>query len=125
MKQAREGCVADSPLREYLRTLYNYLDLNVTSTLIVSEHTQGFNMKYTIKQLAEYSGVSTRTLRYYDNIGLLAPAFYSDSGYRYYGEKELLFLQQILFFRELGFELKHIINIMRADEFDQIHGLSY
>lgn len=80
-------------------------------------------MKYTIKQLAEYSGVSTRTLRFYDKIGLLAPASYNSSGYRYYGEKELLLLQQILFFRELGFQLKEIKNIVCADEFDQLRAL--
>lgn len=80
-------------------------------------------MKYTIKQLADYSGVSTRTLRFYDKIGLLSPASYNESGYRYYGEKELLLLQQILFFRELGFQLKEIKNIVNADEFDQLFAL--
>lgn len=87
------------------------------------EHAGGVNVKYPIKQLAEYSGVSTRTLRYYDEIGLLAPASYGDSGYRYYGEKELLLLQQILFFRELGFHLKEIKQIVCADEFDQLSAL--
>ena len=65
-------------------------------------------MEYTVKQLAECSGVSTRTLRFYDKIGLLSPAYYAENGYRYYGENELLHLQQILFFRELGFKLDHI-----------------
>lgn len=75
-------------------------------------------MKYTVKQLAEYSGVSTRTLRFYDQISLLSPAFYSESGYRYYGQNELLILQQILFFRELGFHLNDIKNIILSDGFD-------
>lgn len=75
-------------------------------------------MKYTVKQLAEYSGVSARTLRFYDQIGLLSPAFYSESGYRYYSENELLILQQILFFRELGFHLNDIKKIVLADNFN-------
>ena len=80
-------------------------------------------MKYTIKKLAKTSGVSTRTLRYYDQIKLLAPAYYADNGYRYYGEKELLRLQQILFFRELGFKLEDIKTIINANEFDQLYSL--
>lgn len=55
-------------------------------------------MDYTIGQLAELAGVSTRTLRYYDRIGLLKPLYVDDSGYRWYGERELDLLQQILFF---------------------------
>ena len=77
-------------------------------------------MKYTIKKIAEHFGISTRTLRFYDQIGLLPPAYYADNGYRFYGEKELFCLQQILFFRELGFKLDDIKTIMSADEFDQI-----
>jgi MerR family transcriptional regulator, thiopeptide resistance regulator len=80
-------------------------------------------MKYTVKQLAEYSGVSTRTLRFYDKIDLLSPAFYGDNGYRFYSETELLTLQQILFFRELGFKLADIKNIINTDEFDQLESL--
>ena len=59
-------------------------------------------------------------LRFYDEIGLLKPAFVAESGYRYYQEKELLLLQQILFFRELGFELKQIRHIMKQSEFDRL-----
>ena len=62
-------------------------------------------MEYTIQKLAHLSGVSTRTLRYYDQIGLLAPARRMESGYRVYGDKEVDALQQILFYRELGLEL--------------------
>lgn len=58
-------------------------------------------MEYTVSQLAKLSGVSGRTLRYYDQIGLLKPARINDSGYRIYGEREVDILQQILFFREL------------------------
>ncbi|MCH9770644.1 MAG: MerR family transcriptional regulator, partial [Gammaproteobacteria bacterium] len=80
-------------------------------------------MKYTVKQLAEHAGVSTRTLRFYDKIGLLSPAFYDDNKYRFYGEAELLILQQILFFRELGFKLENIKSIINADEFNQLEAL--
>lgn len=55
-------------------------------------------MEYTIAKLAQISGVTTRTLRYYDQIGLLCPARVSN-GYRIYGQKEVDLLQQILFYR--------------------------
>ena len=80
-------------------------------------------MAYTINQLAKLSGVSTRTLRFYDEIALLAPAYYGDNQYRYYKEDQLLMLQQILFFRELGFPLNDIQRIMGSDDFDKIESL--
>lgn len=75
-------------------------------------------MDYTVHKLAQLSGVSIRTLRYYDKIGLLKPAYVAENSYRYYQEKELLQLQQILFFRELGFELKQIGQIIKQSNFD-------
>lgn len=78
---------------------------------------------YTIKQLAEISSVSTRTLRFYDEIGLLKPASYGDNQYRYYKEEQLLLLQQILFFRELEFSLNEIKQILRCNDFDKIKSL--
>ena len=54
---------------------------------------------YTIKEMAEMAGVSARTLRYYDTIGLLKPAFTNEAGYRFYGEQEVDLLQQILSYR--------------------------
>ncbi|WP_298623844.1 MerR family transcriptional regulator [uncultured Legionella sp.] len=80
-------------------------------------------MHYTVKQLAQLSGVSTRTLRFYDEIGLLKPAYYGANQYRYYQEEQLLILQQILFFRELGFPLNDIQRIMNSNEFDKIESL--
>jgi DNA-binding transcriptional MerR regulator len=74
---------------------------------------------HTVKQVAKLSGVSVRTLRFYDEIGLLKPAFYGDNGYRYYEKKQLLFLQQILFYRELGFELAMIQKIVSGPGFDK------
>jgi DNA-binding transcriptional MerR regulator len=64
------------------------------------------------------SGVSARTLRYYDEIGLLKPVRVASSGYRIYGQAELDTLQQILFYRELGFPLDEIKKLMSAPGFD-------
>lgn len=80
-------------------------------------------MSYTVKKLAQLSGVSVRTLRFYDEIGLLKPAFYGDNQYRYYEEEQLLMLQQILFFRELGFPLADIQRILNSGDFDKIESL--
>ena len=57
-------------------------------------------MRYSIKEIADLAGVSTRTLRFYDEIGLLNPAETGGNGYRFYDQASLLNLQQILFFRE-------------------------
>jgi DNA-binding transcriptional MerR regulator len=64
-------------------------------------------MTYTIKEIADLAGVTTRTLRYYDEIGLLSPADTGENGYRYYDQGSLLRLQQILFFRELDVPPAH------------------
>jgi DNA-binding transcriptional MerR regulator len=82
-------------------------------------------MTYTVKKLARISGVSPRTLRFYDEIGLLKPAFYGENQYRYYEEEQLLMLQQILFFRELGFPLSDIQRIVNSDGFDKIEALAH
>ncbi|MBD5545033.1 MAG: MerR family transcriptional regulator [Lachnospiraceae bacterium] len=74
----------------------------------------------TISQVAELTGVSTRTLQYYDEIGLLKPSELTQSGYRLYDEDALQKLQQILFFKELGFKLKHIKEILEKPDFDRI-----
>lgn len=75
-------------------------------------------MEYTVKKLANLSGVSTRTLRYYDEIDLLKPSRKNSSGYRIYGQREVDKLQQILFYRELGLELEQIKSIVNNPEFD-------
>jgi len=69
-------------------------------------------MVYSVKQLARLAGVSVRTLHYYDHIGLLRPSSHSPSGYRQYDEDSVMRLQQILFFRELGFALDEIRTIV-------------
>src|SRR5262245_21202926 len=80
-------------------------------------------MAYTVKQVAKMSGVSVRTLHFYDETGLLKPAYVGANGYRFYEEAQLLTLQQILFYRELGFELKKIQRILRQPDFDRIAAL--
>ncbi|MGD8190268.1 MerR family transcriptional regulator [Brevibacillus ginsengisoli] len=80
-------------------------------------------MPYTVKEVSKLSGVSVRTLHYYDEIGLLQPAFYGENGYRFYDEEQLLRLQQILFFRELNFTLAQIQEVIDSDEFNQLAAL--
>ncbi|MGI5854596.1 MAG: MerR family transcriptional regulator [Bacillota bacterium] len=80
-------------------------------------------MEYTIHRLAGMAGVSTRTLRFYDEKGLLKPARINDSGYRIYGAAEVDRLQQIMFFRELGMELDDIKQIIDAADFDGVRAL--
>jgi DNA-binding transcriptional MerR regulator len=80
-------------------------------------------MAYTVKKLAALSGVSVRTLHFYDEADLLKPAFYGANGYRFYEEPQLLTLQQILFYRELGFELKQIKRILQRSDFEKITAL--
>ncbi len=80
-------------------------------------------MQYTVKTLSEISGVSVRTLHWYDEIGLLKPAYYQDNGYRCYNEEQLLLLQQILFFRELGFKLNDIQTMLVSSDFDKLKSL--
>jgi DNA-binding transcriptional MerR regulator len=78
----------------------------------------GENLQYTVKQLADLAGVSTRTLRYYDQIGLLKPAGTTEAGYRLYSSAEVDRLQQILFYREIGMSLEQIGEIISAPDFD-------
>ncbi len=79
---------------------------------------QGGNfMEYTIQKLARLSGVTTRTLRYYDEINILKPARINSSGYRIYGQDQVDRLQQILFYRELDVSLEEIGKILSAPDF--------
>jgi DNA-binding transcriptional MerR regulator len=80
-------------------------------------------MDYSVKQLADLAGVSARTLRYYDQIGLLPPDSVGENGYRYYGRAALLRLQQILFFKELEFRLSDIKLILDRPDFDLVRAL--
>ena len=77
-------------------------------------------MKMQIKEFAEFTGVSVRTLHYYDEIGLLKPALANRStGYRYYDHASLLRMQEILFYRELDFSLKDIQEILSSPNYDK------
>ncbi len=73
-----------------------------------------------ISQVARLTGISIRTLQYYDEIGLLKPSELTASGYRLYNDEALQTLQQILFFKELGFSLKEIKEILENPDFDRI-----
>ncbi|MCX7614970.1 MAG: MerR family transcriptional regulator, partial [Clostridiales bacterium] len=76
-------------------------------------------MEYTVNKLGRLAGISTRTLRYYDEIGILKPRKTNSSGYRIYGRNEVDQLQQILFYRELGLSLEEIKEIITKPTFDK------
>ena len=77
----------------------------------------------TVHEVSRLAGVSIRTLQYYDRIGLLHPAGYTDAGYRLYDDTDLERLQHILLFRELEFPLKDIKAIMNSPDFDRSKAL--
>ena len=81
-------------------------------------------MEYTVQKLAFLAGVSARTLRYYDEIGILKPASFNSSGYRIYGKKELDMLQQILFYREMALPLEEIRAIVTKSDFNRAEALA-
>ena len=82
-------------------------------------------MKMQIKEFAKLTGVSVRTLHYYDEIGLLKPAFVDEqNGYRFYDENSLLRMQEILFYRELDFPLKSILEILSSPDYDKQKALA-
>lgn len=78
---------------------------------------------YTVKQLSNLAGVTPRTLHHYDQIELLKPESVGENGYRYYGETSLLRLQQILFYRELGFSLESVRELLSRPEFQVLDAL--
>lgn len=75
-------------------------------------------MAMTVSQVARLTGVSVRALHYYDEVGLLRPSGRSEAGYRLYAPADLNRLQQVLFFRELGFPLEEILRIVTDPGFD-------
>jgi len=79
--------------------------------------------QYTVSQLAELAGITVRTLHHYDEIGLLRPVTRTESGYRLYSERELLLLQQVMFFRQLDVPLEEIRRILADPNFDQARAL--
>ena len=82
-------------------------------------------MKMQINEFAKLTGVSVRTLHYYDEIGLLKPALVdAQNGYRFYDENSLLRMQEILFYRELDFPLKSILEILSSPDYDKQKALA-
>lgn len=82
-------------------------------------------MKLQIKEFAELTGVSVRTLHYYDELGLLKPSFVDEqNGYRFYDEASLERMQEILFYRELDFPLKSIAEILASPNYDKQKALA-
>jgi len=98
------------------------LDIDVTLRCIVIL-SGGDRMEYTVQKLAVMAGVSTRTLRYYDELDMLKPARINSSGYRIYGQVEIDQLQQILFYRELGVSLESIKEIITSPSYNAVQAL--
>jgi DNA-binding transcriptional MerR regulator len=98
------------------------LDFDAASTFTMGSR-RDMHMDYTISALAKLAGVSTRTLRYYDEIGLLRPKNFTEAGYRVYGTQEVDKLQQILFYREMGVGLDDINRILTAPAFKRLEAL--
>ncbi len=82
-------------------------------------------MEYTVAQLSRLAGVSVRTLHWYDEIGLLRPAHTTPAGYRLYGPAQVDRLQDILFYRALGFALKDIGPLLDDASFDRLSALEH
>ena len=80
-------------------------------------------MEYSIQELSRMAGISTRTLRYYDETGLLKPSRVTQAGYRYYSTPEVDRLQQILYYRERGFQLHTIQKILQDRDFDKLRAM--
>ena len=78
---------------------------------------------YSIKEIADLAGVTTRTLRYYDKLGILTPAKIGENGYRLYDRENLLQLQQVMFFRELDVPLKDILYLLGRVDYDPVSAL--
>jgi DNA-binding transcriptional MerR regulator len=74
--------------------------------------------RFTVNQVSRMAGISRRTLHYYDQIGLVRPSSRAENGYRQYAEDDLLRLQQVLYYRELGFSLNNIQKILDRPDFD-------
>ncbi|MEV8454374.1 MerR family transcriptional regulator [Streptomyces sp. NPDC052095] len=80
-------------------------------------------MGYSVGQVSAFAGVTVRTLHHYDKAGLLSPSDRSRAGYRLYGEADLVRLQQILFYRELGFPLDEIAEILKDPQVNALERL--
>jgi len=81
-------------------------------------------MSYTVGKVASLAHISVRTLHYYDELGLIVPSARSDSGYRLYTDEDLLGLQQVLFFKALGFDLHRIQFLIKDPSFNRLQALT-
>ena len=79
--------------------------------------------RMTVHEVADLTGITIRTLHYYDEIGLLKPTMVTDSKYRLYTDDDLNRLQEILFFREVGFALKEIKSLLSSPNYDRTEAL--
>ena len=79
--------------------------------------------RMTVHEVADLTGITIRTLHYYDEIGLLKPTMVTDSKYRLYTDDDLNRLQEILFFREVGFALKEIKSLLGSPNYDRTEAL--
>ena len=95
----------------------NFL-LTLTHRQLLHSFWEGLQMEYSIRELSQLSGVTTRTLRWYDQIGLLKPGRVAQNGYRYYGRAQVDRLQDILYYRALGVELARIRECLDDPSFD-------
>ena len=80
-------------------------------------------LTYKISEIAKLSGVSSRTLRYYDTLNVLSPSEIDDNGYRVYTDAEVDKLQMILLYRDMGVKLDEIGALLSADNFDRLIAL--
>ncbi len=80
-------------------------------------------MEYTINQLAQLAGISTRTLRYYDDIGLLVPQGRTQAGYRLYTTRQVDLLQHIMFYKHMGMPLEEIKTIVNSPGYDKLKAM--
>ena len=87
--------------------------------MIKSSRTGGTRYIRTVKEVSKITGISVRTLHYYDEIGLFKPTLVSEAGYRLYDDKALEILQQILFFREFDMPLKEIKAVLKNPDLDK------
>ena len=102
----------------------NFIDLYGTSQIkIIISRTGRLKIMMTVKELSKLTGISVRTLHYYDEIGLFLPTEKSEAGYRLYDDKALEILQQILFFREFDIQLKDIKAVMENPELEKKENL--
>ncbi|WP_199617094.1 MerR family transcriptional regulator [Paenibacillus alkalitolerans] len=80
--------------------------------------------RWKVGELAKLTGLTVRTLRYYDQIGLLSPSGYSDSGHRLYNESDISRLQQILSLKELGLSLEEVRSVLASDNYSPLEIVS-